>query len=109
MSKTCSCSAASVPPAAGQSVVSIPGRSGRRRNMLTLVRMAVSGFIFLLIPKCPVCLAAWIALGTGIGIPLTAAAWIRWMLIVLSATAFAYLLFVQILRIRRSSRKPFRI
>ena len=45
-----------------------------------------------LIPKCPVCLAAYIALGTGIGISFAVAAWIRWILISICVASFLYLI-----------------
>jgi hypothetical protein len=50
------------------------------------------GFVLLIIPKCPVCLAAYIALGTGIGISFAVATWIRWALIALCVGSFLYLL-----------------
>jgi len=39
------------------------------------------GILLVLMPKCPICLAAYIALVTGISIPLTAATWLRGSLI----------------------------
>jgi len=35
------------------------------------------GILLVLMPKCPICLAAYIALVTGISIPITAATWLR--------------------------------
>ena len=43
----------------------------------------VSGGLLLLVPKCPMCLAAYVAAFTGLGLPLTAAAGLRWAMIAL--------------------------
>lgn len=66
-------------------------RTFLRRGLDTLRWMA-PGFVLLIIPKCPVCLAAYIALGTGIGISFAVAAWIRWILISICVASFLYLI-----------------
>jgi hypothetical protein len=35
------------------------------------------GALLAVMPKCPLCLAAWLMVATGIGIPAAGAAWIR--------------------------------
>jgi hypothetical protein len=44
----------------------------------------------LLVPKCPACLAVYIAVISGAGISVSAAAWLRMLLIAVFATALAY-------------------
>jgi len=39
--------------------------------------------IVALLPKCPACLAAYLALGTGVGVSVTAAAWLQAVAVVL--------------------------
>jgi len=42
-------------------------------------------------PKCPICLAAYAALWTGLGLSLTEAAYLRGSLLLLSGALLAYI------------------
>src|ERR1700732_1251454 len=55
------------------------------RRIVDLVDWIVPGAILALIPKCPMCLAAYIAAWTGIGLSFTAATYLRTALLVLCA------------------------
>lgn len=46
--------------------------------------------ILAVLPKCPACLAAYVALGTGIGLSLTAATYVRLSLIVVCVASLGY-------------------
>lgn len=61
-------------------------RRGARRTSWVL-----PSIMLVLMPKCPICLAAYIALITGITIPITIAARLRWMLIILCIAAIVWL------------------
>lgn len=57
--------------------------------------------ILAVLPKCPACLVAYVALATGIGISLTLAAWLRFSLIAACLTALTYFILKAVHR-RRS-------
>jgi hypothetical protein len=48
--------------------------------------------IFVLVPKCPACLAAHVALWTGISLSLTTATYLRWVLLFLGVASLLLLL-----------------
>jgi hypothetical protein len=51
----------------------------------------VPGILLVLVPKCPLCLAAYIALATGVSISAATATWLRWLLIVFCVGALGWL------------------
>jgi hypothetical protein len=57
------------------------------------------GAVLALIPKCPACLAAYISVGTGIGVSLSVAENLRIGLVAISVAALSWLLF-QLIRAR---------
>ena len=65
----------------------LPAPSSRPRRSLTLTRWSLPGLVLILLPKCPACLAAYIALGTGLSLSVAASSYIRWSLLVLCVAA----------------------
>lgn len=51
---------------------------------------AVSAAILALIPKCPLCLAMYLAVGLGVGVSLPTATYLRLALILLCVAPLAY-------------------
>ncbi len=49
----------------------------------------LSGTVLVLLPKCPLCLAAWLTVITGIGVSEVTAARLRGLIVVLSIAAMA--------------------
>ena len=65
---------------------------------LTVIEWATPGVILALLPKCPLCIAAYVAIGTGIGISVSTAAYVRFGLLAVCVGAM-------ILLVRRSLRR----
>jgi hypothetical protein len=51
----------------------------------------VPGAVLVLMPKCPMCVAAYVMLGTGVGLSVSAAAHLRWGILLASAAALIFL------------------
>jgi hypothetical protein len=67
------------------------GRRPVRRRFAEMVRWLAPTFVLALIPKCPACLAAYVALGTGIGLSIPTANYMRVSLIGVCFMSLAYL------------------
>jgi hypothetical protein len=66
-------------------------RARRSRTILNAAQWTTPGAILLLMPKCPACVAAYVALGTGVGISITAASYVRVGVMTACVAALAYL------------------
>ena len=61
--------------------------SSRARRSLFVTRWSAPALILVLLPKCPACLAAYIALGTGVSIGVAASSYLRMFLLGLCVAA----------------------
>jgi hypothetical protein len=61
-----------------------------RRRATGAAGWVVPGTVLALLPKCPACLAAYVALWTGVGLSISAAARVRTSLMVLSIALLMY-------------------
>lgn len=80
------------------------GEGKSHRLVLRLATVAVSalpGAALVLLPKCPMCLAAWLTVATGFGFSAAGAGWVRWVFVILS---FAAITLVARPIIRRQTR-----
>ena len=65
--------------------------AGSRSRLSHFAGWALPAAGLALIPKCPMCLAAYLAIATGVALPLPAAAWLRILLLALCAGALLFL------------------
>jgi len=59
------------------------------RRLSTGAASILPGAALLLLPKCPLCLAAWLTLVTGVGFSAAGAAWLRGTVLVFWIAAVA--------------------
>ncbi len=86
-----------------------PGAGDRRTGLLRRAWRGIQWLfptaLLVLMPKCPMCVAAYIALFTGVGISVSTAQWIQILMLVFCFTSLTYLA-VRFWR-RRASQKSF--
>jgi hypothetical protein len=69
------------------------GPSGRTfaRRCRGVAGWVVPASVLALMPKCPMCVAAYVAMGTGFGMSVSAASYLRTSMLALSAIGLVYL------------------
>jgi hypothetical protein len=82
-----------------------PHRLRFARQCLDSASWIVPSAILALVPKCPACLAAYLAAGTGLGLSLMAATQLRVVLLTLNVTTLLYLAVKRLCRFGTTERK----
>jgi hypothetical protein len=76
------------------------------RRVREIIAWGLPSAILVLIPKCPACLAAHLMLWTGLGLSLSTATYLRWMLLSLCVASLLFLIVKRLDRIEAISRSP---
>ena len=90
---TCTCSTAHKHP--------VTTNLQKKKNIsryIDFVKMLMPAVVFTIIPKCPICLAGYVALSTGIGLSVTTATYVRIILIILCILSLSYFVIKHIKR-----------
>ena len=61
------------------------------RKLSAITPSVMPAVVLLILPKCPMCLAAWLTLATGLSVSAAGAAWVRVAVVVVWAAAVAHL------------------
>jgi len=70
------------------------------RRVREFARWLVPAAGLALIPKCPACLAAYLAIGTGIGVSVPTATYLRMFLLITFVASLSYLAVKRVLQIK---------
>jgi len=73
------------------------------QRFIGMIKIVMPPLMLTLIPKCPVCLAGYIAVATGLGISITTATYLRFLLIILCAGSLLYFLAKWLMVLRRKA------
>jgi hypothetical protein len=69
-----------------------PKLSTRHRRMREILAWFLPGAALVMMPKCPACVAAYITLWSGIGLSLSEATYLRWMLLIICVSSLLFLI-----------------
>jgi hypothetical protein len=104
--KTCHCHVNKVAPQTGDNNNPLPlsPTSRRRRRSGEIAGWIIPGITLVLMPKCPICMAAYVALFSGVSISFASASHLRTSLQVLCIAALLFLVGRRLYRLAKRQR-----
>jgi hypothetical protein len=69
------------------------------RRVREIFAWVLPSAVLVLVPKCPACLAAHVALWTGLGLSLSTATYLRWALLFLCVASLLFLIVKRLARL----------
>jgi hypothetical protein len=76
-----------------------PNRPSAAQHVVEIAGWIIPSAVMALLPKCPACLAVYLAVWTGLGVSFTTAAFLRWALLCLCIASLGYLTVSRMVRI----------
>jgi len=73
------------------------GASGTGRKLTRITSSVMPAVVLLILPKCPMCLAAWLTLATGLSFSAAGATWVRMGTVVVWLAAVVHVAWSRVL------------
>ena len=73
------------------------------QRCLSIVKLIIPPVVLTLLPKCPICLAGYIAIVTGAGVSISTATYLRMTLIIICISSLLYFATNRLISLKRKS------
>jgi hypothetical protein len=71
------------------------------QSSLSIIRWILPGIVLGILPRCPICLAGYIAIATGVGVSITTAIYLRIGLILLCVMLLLYFVMKRLISLKQ--------